>query len=216
MCTTALVFLSESGYASDMDLKTTQISSLQALRTIANPARIHLYEVLSRRGRSRVSELAGEAGLAVGSASYHLQQMHKVGLVAEVSDASGDGREHWWEAVPGGVRWSPADFLGSPGGQEVASAAAGFATERLLGRLARWHETWQGWGRDWVDATLESDMILSLTADEMRELGAELQAVIGRWSAAKRPQASAHKSEPSRPRKPVFTFLCVIPLADEP
>ncbi len=198
----------------DLGLKTGTIKSLDALRIIANPTRIHLYEVLSRRGRSRVSELADEAGLAVGSASYHLDQMHKVGLVAEVSGVSGDAREHWWEAVPGGVRWSPADFLGSPGGQEVANAAAGFATEHRLGRLARWHETWQRWDREWVDSTLETDMILSLTAGEMRELGAELQAVISRWSSERR-HSAAEASAPAPARKSVFAFLSVIPLVEE-
>lgn len=195
-------------------MKTETIKSVDALRIIANPARLHLYEVLSRRGRSRVSELADEAGLAVGSASYHLDQMHKVGLVAEVSDVSGDAREHWWEAVPGGVRWSPADFLGSPSGQEVANAAASFATERRLGRLARWHESWPRWDRDWVDSTLETDFILSLTADEMRELGSELQAVIARWSSDRRPRSTLSTSEPPQASKPVFAFLCVIPLVE--
>lgn len=199
----------------DLGLKTGTIKSVDALRIIANPTRIRLYEVLSRRGRSRVSELADEAGLAVGSVSYHLQQMHNAGLVAEVSDGSSDRREHWWEAVPGGVRWSPADFLGSPGGQEVANAAAGFVTERRLSRLARWHETWQHWDSNWVDSTLETDMILSLTADEMRELGAELQAVISRWSSDQRPQSTAGASESVPGRNPVFAFLCVIPLAEE-
>ncbi len=196
-------------------MKTRQIKSLEALRAIANPTRIHLYEVLCRRGRSRVSELAHEAGLPVGSVSYHLQQMHKVGLVVEVSDVSGDRREHWWEAMPGGVRWSPADFLGSPGGQEVANAASGFATERRLGRLARWHETWHRWDRDWVDSTLETDMILSLNADEMRDLGAELQAVISRWSSDQRTRPSGGASESAQARKPVFAFLFVVPLTEE-
>lgn len=199
----------------DTAAKTGPIKSLEALRTIANPTRIHLYEVLFRRGRSRVSELAHEAGLAVGSASYHLEQMHKVGLVAEVSDVSGDGREHWWVAVPGGVRWSPADFLGSPGGQELSTAAAGFVTERRLGRLARWHETWHRWDRNWVDSTLETDSILSLTADEMHELGVELQAVIRRWSSDQRPRSTGGAPESPEDRKPVFAFLCVIPLTEE-
>lgn len=194
--------------------RTGGIKTLDALRTIANPTRIHLYEILLSRGRSRVSELADEAGLAVGSASYHLQQLRGIGLVAEVSDASTDGREHWWEAVPGGVRWSPADFLGSQGGQEVAAAAAGFTTERRLGRLARWHETWQRWERDWVDSTLETDSVLTLTAEEMAELGAELQEVIRRWSSDQR-RRKAQGGSGTQDRKPVFVFLCVIPLTEE-
>ncbi|MDI1462214.1 helix-turn-helix domain-containing protein [Catellatospora sp. KI3] len=190
-----------------MTSKTSPVTSIDALRTIAHPARIRLYEILLQSGHSTVSQLADRANLAIGSASYHLQQLMRAGFVEEVSGPTQDRREHWWRAIPGGLKWSPADFLGSPSGQEISTSAQRMLTERRVKRLGRWNESWQSWGKEWVEAAVETDAMLNLTPQELSMMVAELTAVIRRWAAT-----GAEPNDDSGSRSPVFAFLSAFPV----
>jgi hypothetical protein len=146
------------------------------------------------------------------SVSYHLQQMQKAGLAKDSSHRGTDKRQHWWEAVPGGLRWSPADFLESPSGREISSLGQQALAERRIRRLAHWQKTWSEWEAEWVDAALGTDVAISLTAEELTQMGAELQEVIRRWSV--RANESTPKSSPSE-RRNVFVLIDAFPVASE-
>ncbi|MGV2919366.1 ArsR/SmtB family transcription factor [Streptomyces alfalfae] len=192
-----------------MDETTNQATSIEALRVIAHPARINLYELLRRHGRSTVSELASRSGLAVGSVSYHLGQMFKANLVKEVPSDK-DRRQHWWEAVPGGLRWSPADFLQSHSGREISSLAQQAMTERRIRRLVRWQESWTEWDRDWIEAAMGSDSVLQLTPQDLAQMGEELHTVIRRWAERAKEQDAATQSQ----QEHVFVLINAFPVAE--
>lgn len=196
----------------DMDQTTRPATTIEALRVIAHPVRINLYELLVEHGRSTVSELAARAGLAVGSVSYHLQQMQKAGLAKDSAIRGADKRQHWWEAVPGGLRWSPADFLQSPSGREISSLGQQALAERRLRRLAHWQRTWPEWGEEWADAALGTDVAIALTPQELAEMGAELQEVVRRWAA--RTGTSSPDSSPAD-RRNVFVHIDAFPVASD-
>ncbi|HEX9695247.1 MAG TPA: helix-turn-helix domain-containing protein [Actinomycetota bacterium] len=196
-----------------MARKARGVKEFATLKALANPARIRLYEVLVQAGPATVSDLANKTGLAVGSASYHLGQMHAAGLIAQAKTPSHDGRERWWEALPGALRWSAADFTGSPGRREASTAGQRLLAQRRSERLAHWHRTWHRWGREWLDATSETDAVLMLTSSEMATMGAELQAVIRKWSAGTGRPSPRRAGD--RSRKPVFAFLYAFPMDDD-
>ena len=191
-----------------MTPQTSPITTLEALRTIAHPARIRLYELLLLDGPATVSQLAAKASLAIGSASYHLRLLHRAGFVEEAPGTSHDRRTHWWRAVPGGLHWSPADFLDTPSGRDVSTTAQRLLTERRVRRLAGWNATWHRWAKEWIDAAVETDAVLHLTPEELAQFATELQETIRRWATRDR------GGEPSSDRRPVFVVLGAFPVGE--
>lgn len=208
----------QSWYATPMASPTADDadpSALEVLRVIAHPARIRLYELLAVHGPSTVSSLASRADLAVGSASYHLRQLGGAGFVEDVSDSEGsaDRRNHWWRAVPGGLRWEPSDFLGSASGREASSAAQRLMMQRRVARLAQWAESWDHWGERWVDAALETDAFLMLTASELKEMGQEIQSVIRAW--VERSRGESPSDDQADERSQVFMMVSAFPVVED-
>jgi DNA-binding transcriptional ArsR family regulator len=193
--------------------ETPRASTLRALRAMAHPARIRIYEILVERKQATVGQLASKAGIAVGSASYHVQQLSEAGLVREVTSPQGDRRQHWWAPVPGGLRWSPSDFLDSLVGQEVSSATQLALSERRVRRLSHWHLTWPDWPAEWIDATVETDAMLRLTSQELAEMSEELQQVVRRWR--QHGEAAADQEGGSTRRRRVFAFINAFPIPSE-
>ncbi|HET7386119.1 MAG TPA: helix-turn-helix domain-containing protein [Nocardioidaceae bacterium] len=172
---------------------------------IAHPARTRLYELLVVHGPRTVSQLAEETELAVGSASYHLRQLQRAGFVEDDTSQSADKRTHWWRAVPGGLRWSAADFIDSPSARALSTAAQRVLAQRRFDKWSDWNATWHEWGARWADAAIESDALLELTPDELSKMSEEISAVIRRWS---------HRSESSDAARTVFLFISAFPTVE--
>ncbi|MBX6169231.1 MAG: helix-turn-helix transcriptional regulator [Thermobispora bispora] len=184
--------------------KTSRITDPTVLKIIAHPVRLRLYEVLVAGGPATAAQLARHVPGAPGSLSYHLRQLAAHGFIEEAPDLGTDGRERWWRAIPGGVRWSPEDFEDSPGAQEVAASAQRVLAGRHIDRLREWlAEGRRRWGPDWASAAHSTDSVLHLTPEELRQLGEELDAVIERW---------AERSGDGPGREQVFLFLHAFPV----
>lgn len=151
------------------------------LKAMAHPLRMRLYELLSIEGPANASALAEHVDEPVGLVSYHLHQLGRFGYAEEAPELARDNRERWWRAVAGGVSWSNADFLDDPGARATASAAWRVNLGRRLDRTRGFHDALDSWGKDWADAAISTDTPLRLTPDELRALGAEIQAVLHRW-----------------------------------
>ncbi|MEU6413619.1 helix-turn-helix domain-containing protein [Microbispora sp. NPDC046933] len=191
-----------------MGRKTARITDPKTLKVIAHPARLRLYEVLVAGGPATAAQLARHVAGAPGSLSYHLRQLAAHGFIEEAPDLGSDGRERWWRAIPGGVRWSPEDFEDSPGAREVAATAQRVLTGRHIDRLEEWLATGpRRWGPTWASAARSTDTVLRLDPDELRELGDELDAVIARW---------ANRPDDGSDREQVFLFLHAFPIEGSP
>ncbi len=66
----------------------------------AHPLRAQLVRVLSS-GPGTATSLAAELNVSTGATSYHLRQLARHGLVAEVATP---GRERWWRLTDAHVR----------------------------------------------------------------------------------------------------------------
>ena len=84
-----------------MDVLTTLQASV--CRTLAHPIRIQLIGLLRRDGPLTSSEAARRLGESSGSASYHLRQLARFGLVEEAQ--GGRGRERPWRATSLYTSW---------------------------------------------------------------------------------------------------------------
>ena len=83
------------------ELGDIEISDPRAMRALAHPVRLTIFERLQRDGPASVAELAADAGTTPSAAGRHLRQLAQHGLVA--------GSDGIWEAVGTGIHFEPAD-----------------------------------------------------------------------------------------------------------
>ncbi len=176
---------------------------------MAHPVRLRLYELLSSEGPATVSRLAARTGAMVGTLSYHLRQLQTYGYIEEAPELASDGRERWWRAVPGGVRWSEITIANIPGGREAANTAQQVVVSRQLKRLRHWHEEREQWDAAWRRAAFSTDMILSLAPSDLVRLRHELDQLIHQY-AQRRPTDSA--ASPATHGPQVFFFAHAFPV----
>src|ERR1700712_96327 len=103
-----------SGGHGDRDL------DLVALKALAHPLRVEIFDALSTYGSFTASGLAERLGESSGATSYHLRQLEKHGFVREV-DGKGTARERWWERTPGAVNIGSEDATSTPAGRSAAT-----------------------------------------------------------------------------------------------
>lgn len=149
-----------------------------ALRALAHPLRVKIYDILSQYGPQTASMLATRLGESSGSTSYHLRALAKHDLIREV-EGRGTARERWWERPLGGVSfWNP-DVTKTPSGraatQIVMSEFFRHRQEQLLDYVDA--------GLDepddlWHEAGMISTASAFLTAEQAREISLKIQAIV--------------------------------------
>src|SRR5690625_1618957 len=90
-----------------------------ALRALAHPLRVEIYDLLSQYGPQTSSSLAEKTGESSGSTSYHLRALAKHGLIRDIP-GKGTGRERWWERVHQSVTLTSLDALRTPAGRAAS------------------------------------------------------------------------------------------------
>jgi DNA-binding transcriptional ArsR family regulator len=153
---------------------------VEALKALAHPLRVRIFSELTSFGPATASTLAERLGESSGTTSYHLRQLEKHGHVRE--DASrGNGRDRWWERVPGPIELSDAIFDSAPGARE-----AGDLVERefIDNENRHFAAYWAARGElppEWVRAAQTGSAGLRLSPDQLEQLGAEIWAVFERY-----------------------------------
>ena len=108
------------------------------------------------------------------SASFHLRQLAKYGLVEEAP--GGRGRERPWQATARFTSWS-----GVGGGAEMTAAEqmlSSVVAERYAEQLLDWLAERPDQPLEWQQAAMFGDLALYVTAQELRELSERLHAVL--------------------------------------
>ncbi|QIG40547.1 helix-turn-helix transcriptional regulator [Microbacterium sp. 4R-513] len=149
-----------------------------ALRALAHPLRVRIYDILSQYGPQTASSLAERLGESSGSTSYHLRALAKHDLIREV-DGRGSARERWWERPIGGVSFANGEALKTPSGraatQIVMSEFFQLRQEQLLRFIDR------GLSKepdDWQEASMVSTATARLTPEQSTELTRNIMALI--------------------------------------
>jgi DNA-binding transcriptional ArsR family regulator len=151
-----------------------------ALKALAHPLRFRLLELLLEQGPSTASELGRQVDESSGSTSYHLRQLARHGLIEEAPEL-GSARDRWWRAVPGGWTFEGFEMLQQPDTHDDAAMVLDEIRRARFARLTRWHRDGARWGRDWVDASMDTTSRLALTRDEMAAMRDDLLGVLERW-----------------------------------
>ncbi|WP_375389028.1 ArsR/SmtB family transcription factor [uncultured Amnibacterium sp.] len=162
---------------------------VEALKALAHPLRVRIFSELTSYGPATASALAGRLGESSGSTSYHLRQLEKHGYVREDPER-GNGRDRWWERVPGPIEFGEAAYDSSPGARE-----AGDLVEREFMDVEnqRYADYWRGRAglpEVWLRAHQTGSAALRLDPAELEELGGKVWALFeeyrGRESAGSR------------------------------
>jgi DNA-binding transcriptional ArsR family regulator len=164
----------------------------RALRVLAHPLRARLLSELRLNGAATATTLAERLTTNTGATSYHLRKLAEVGLVEETGE--GRGKQRFWAAAQKSHGWSDADVEDDPD----ALAAAGWLRQHywayMAEKVARWEDVRADWPVEWRDAAGMSDMLLEMSAGQLRALTTELDEVIQRHQDA----ALAHPAEDAR------------------
>lgn len=157
-----------------------RVVDAESLKALAHPLRVRLVDALSTYGPATASGLAERLGESSGATSYHLRQLARHGFVREV-EGRGTARERWWERVPVSLQ------LGS---KETRATPAGRAANRLVTRefistrqnlLRDYIESESEVDDEWSDAATISLLNLHLTAEQLAEVSARLDALVAEF-----------------------------------
>lgn len=158
--------------------KDDRVLDAGALKALAHPLRVRIYDILSQYGPQTASLLAERLGESSGSTSYHLRALAKHDLIREVEDR-GSARERWWERPVGGVSFSNPDAMSTPAGRAATQIVM---NEYLRGRneqlLDFVNRGISGETDVWQEGTLISTATARLTPAQSKELTHKIMALI--------------------------------------
>lgn len=174
------------------DSRAVRLTDPAVMRVLAHPTRLTLLGELRSEGPASVGALSRALDEAPGSVSYHLSRLVDTGLVEEAPELARDRRERWWRAVHRFTTVGPVDSLGDPE-RHAASTALRREFARRWGAVLEQHlDDEASLPPELVGAATTGDRLLRLTAAELRELSAEVEALADRWQARSDEAAEQH------------------------
>jgi DNA-binding transcriptional ArsR family regulator len=151
-----------------------QVTDARTMRALAHPVRIALLEMLSLAGAMTATEVGERIGESATTCSFHLRQLAKYGFVEEAG--GGKGRARPWRMSSIGINL--AGVQDDPDTQLAAGALLRMIRDRQMDRYRTWRESKASYPRIWQEVADESEFLLFLTAQELRQLGQEISGLL--------------------------------------
>ncbi|MGP3536539.1 helix-turn-helix domain-containing protein [Microbacterium sp. RD1] len=148
-----------------------------ALRALAHPLRVQMFDILSQYGPQTASTLASLTGESTGATSYHLRALARQDLIREV-EGRGSGRERWWERPAGGIELSAPESARTPAGRAAMQVVMTETLNRRHQQLMEYVSRSLSETDDWREGSIISTGTARLTAEQMTEMTQRLQAII--------------------------------------
>ncbi|MEO3887151.1 helix-turn-helix domain-containing protein [Nonomuraea sp. B5E05] len=161
--------------------KDHRVKDIDTLKALGHPLRIKLYRALYMAGTATASQLADGVGEAVSLVSYHLRKLSAHGIIEEAEPGSGDGRERWWRPVSTVVSTRDEDWRDAPERVAVHNAVSRVYARQRIEMYEEYLDTKPTWTDDWRGAAFSSEFLLTLTAEELHDLGRELGELVAKW-----------------------------------
>lgn len=155
------------------------------IRALAHPVRIDLIELLDELGEATATQCAERLGETVANCSFHLRVLAKAGFI---EPAPARGREKPWRPVSAGGRRMSIE----PGNQASRLAVAELAGLSLLREAERVRAFLQEQPdppAGWEDTVSLTSSTFWATADELRELVVQIDALTDRFAGRSRDAA---------------------------
>jgi DNA-binding transcriptional ArsR family regulator len=160
-----------------MPLARRRVTEADALKALAHPVRMAILGALVTEGPLTASQVAALVEESPSNCSWHLRRLAEHGFVREAR--GGTGRNRPWQAVSEGLEWGDDAGDGQDqAGQLAAEALTDMLVERELQRLRAARASRDREPEEWREATGISQSQVWLTAEEARDLQAELREVM--------------------------------------
>ena len=151
----------------------------KSVKVLAHPLRSRLVGALRLNGPSTATALAAALGTNSGATSYHLRKLAEVGLVVDTGE--GDAKSRVWAAASQLTQIEASDFDDD---DDAATAMGWLARDWLrhfTDKFGRWLDVQGNWPAVWRDRASMNDDMVVVTADQLREMHTEIDAVIERY-----------------------------------
>jgi DNA-binding transcriptional ArsR family regulator len=158
------------------DATPRRLTDPREMRALAHPVRVALLEILTREGPLTATEASELLGESPANCSFHLRTLAKYGFVEEAE--GGTGRARPWRRVALGQSFSEAQP--DPETSVAAQTLADISHARTFERLREFSRNHSRFSADWNDAAFSNDILLYLTADELKEMGEEMVRILMR------------------------------------
>lgn len=159
-----------------------EIDDAARMRALSHPARLAIIEHLTDGVTATATELASVVGLSPSATSYHLRALAKGGLIRE-AEGRGDGRERLWRGMADGIRFD--DEAIAEADRDEAYSLLGAIIAWQDAQAQRYYTSLPTMPRDWQEGSTSSSARIVITAAELRELCARIQAL---WEPFRRDQ----------------------------
>lgn len=154
-----------------------ELTDPRAMRAITHPVRLALIEALGMEGPLTATQAAEVIGESPTTCSFHFRQLAKYGFVEQAS--TGPGRMRSWRLTRVGMRFT--DVHEDAETRIAARALAQTLRERSLTRLQAYYELRSSYPVRWQEVTGESQFMLHVTPEELRQLDEEVTAILHRF-----------------------------------
>ncbi|MFD6755098.1 winged helix-turn-helix domain-containing protein [Micromonospora gifhornensis] len=174
----------------ELHQRTVKVTDPRALRAYAHPLRMRLIGLLRGEGPMTATQAAARLDDNVPNCSFHLRQLAKYGFAERVPGA--DGRERPWRATTLYTSWDDSD---DPAMRAATDQINSVMVDIYLQRARNYLAIRADEPVEWRIAAGFGDALLHVTAAELRELTAEVDALLARYDEriadpAKRPPGS--------------------------
>jgi hypothetical protein len=157
--------------------KLREITDAQTMRALSHPVRIALIEALTVYGAMTATQVGERIGESSTTCSFHLRQLAKYGFVEEAGGGKGRARPGRMTSI--GFRLAGAHD--DPETEVAAGALMHMLRERQLGRYQSWMRDRPSYPPRWREAAANSEYLFYLTVEELEQLSAELNTLLGSW-----------------------------------
>ena len=188
-----------------------RVSDARTLRALAHPVRVALIEALTLHGPMTATQVGERIGESPTTCSFHLRQLAKYGFVEEAG--GGKGRARPWRMTT--IGFGIATGEGPPEAEIAGAAVARMFRERQFERYQTWLESQASYPAIWRKAAFESDYVFYLTAEELQQLGAELNDGLYRRMHERLTDPSKRPPGALPVEMHVFSYPMSYPEADE-
>jgi DNA-binding transcriptional ArsR family regulator len=151
-----------------------ELTDPKALRAYAHPTRLRLVSLLRREGPLTATQAGERIGESPASASFHLRQLAKYGFVEEAG--GGRGRERPWRSSAAITSW--ANVGDTPEFSAASDLLSRMVVERYFEHALTWLDAKPDEPREWQEAATAGDMGFYATAEELDEIGRDVQALL--------------------------------------
>jgi predicted ArsR family transcriptional regulator len=153
-----------------------ELTDPKVMRALTHPVRLALLEVLASEGPLTATEAGELIGESPTTCSFHFRQLEKYGFIEEAG--TGPGRQRHWKFAHGGMRFS--DTGDDPEANIAAKSLSRLVTDRAIARMQTYEDTKSEYSKDWQQAAESTESVLFVTPDELRDLNADVRALLER------------------------------------